>query len=137
MKQELKDKVKSMVNKYGIEHTLEFFDTNIDIIKKVYQDDPSEFLNQFNNTIRVEKDGKIYYVDKNNIPLFYYSQDKENGCVWISYERVWIFFSEIIRLNRDEIVVIMNNWLEEDYNIKDLTPVFVACSLLVIIGTHL
>jgi hypothetical protein len=126
MKQELKDKVKSMVNKYGIEHTLEFFDTNIDIIKKVYQDDPSEFLNQFNNTIRVEKDGKIYYVDKNNTPLFYYSQDRIDGCVWINYERVWIFFSEIIRLNRDEIVVIMNNWLEEDYNIKDLTPVFVA-----------
>ena len=118
--EKLNYKVKSMVKKYGIEHTLNLFDN--DIIRNAYIDNPSEYLNQFNDLTPIQKDDKIYYVDKDRLPLFYYFQDKINGYVYIDYDIIWLFFSVVIGLKRSEIKDIINNWLEETYNITGLTP---------------
>jgi hypothetical protein len=120
--EKLNQKVKSMVNKYGIEHTLTMFDNNINVIKHAYQDNPSDFLNQFNDLTPVEKGDRIYYVDKDMSPLFYYYRDEENGYVYIDYRRIWSIFSNLIGLEREEIKGIMNNWLEKVYNLKGLKP---------------
>jgi len=117
-------KVKSMVNKFGIEHTLTMFDDNTDIIRRTYQDNPLEFLNQFNDLTPVEKDDKIYYVDKNRLPLFYYYRNKNYTKIYFDNSRIWLFFSRIIGLSYDNIKVIMKKWLEETYNIKGLTPTY-------------
>jgi hypothetical protein len=119
--EKLNQKVKSMVNKYGFEYTLEFFD-NKDIIKHAYQDNPSEFLDQFNDLTPVEDGDGIYYVDEDGSPLFMYYPDRINGIVYIDFYRIWLFFSEIIGMEYKEIQGIMKNWLGETYNIKGLTP---------------
>ncbi len=116
--EKLNQKIKSMVNKFGVDYTIDLFDNNIDIIKRAYQDNPSEFLNQFNNLILVKKEGITYYVDKDRLPLFYYY----DGYVFINYDRIWSFFEKVIGLERSEIQYIIKNWLEETYNLRGLTP---------------
>jgi len=118
--EKLNHKIKSIVKKYGIEHTLNLFDN--DIIRNAYIDNPSEYLNQFNDLKPVEIDNEIYYLDKNRLPLIYYIQDKINGYVYIDYDIIWLFFSVVIGLKRSEILNILKNWLEETYNITGLTP---------------
>ena len=127
LKEEIDSKsgrVKSIVNKYGFDKAIEMVVGGKDTIEKVYQDNPLEFLDQFNDLIPVEKDGITYYVDKDRLPLFYYYPNKENGYVYINNERIWKFFSKVIGLKYSEIQIIINNWLEEAYNIRGLTPPF-------------
>jgi len=116
-------KVKSMVNKFGIKETLRLFDNNSDIIKRAYQDNPSEFLNQFNDLTPVDNNGMIFYVDKDKEPLFHFYSDEEYGYVSINYDRIWDFFDNVIGLKRSEIQGIIKNWLEETYNLKGLIPI--------------
>jgi hypothetical protein len=120
--EKLNQKVKSMIEKYGVDYTLEFFDNNKDIIKHAYQDNPSEFLIQFNDLTPVDKGNIMYYVDKDRTPLFYYYQGRKNGDVYINYYRLWVFFSQVIGMDYKKIQGIIMNWLADTYNLRDLTP---------------
>jgi len=123
--EKLNRKIKSTIEKYGIEHAMNLFGDK-GIIKRIYQNNPSEFLDQFNDLTPVEKDDRIYYVDKDRLPLFVYYPGKKNNYVYINYDRIWLFFSVVIGLERSEIIEIMNNWLEETYNLKGLTPIVIV-----------
>ena len=65
---------------------------------------------------------KIFYVDENRKPLFYYYQDSKNGYVYINYDRIWVFFNSIFGLNYTESEEIMKVWLGETYNLRGFTP---------------
>ena len=117
------ERVKSIVNKYGIGQALELVVGGPDTIRNAYQDNPSSYLDQFNNLTIVETDDKIVYVDKDGLFLFYYFLDEKNGYVYFNYDRIWMFFSDVIGLKYSEIQTIINNWLEETYNLRELTPV--------------
>jgi len=130
--EKLNHKIKSMVNKYGVEETLRLFDYNKDIIRRTYQDNPSEYLNQFNDLSMVEKDNVIYYVDEDDMPLFQFYSDNTNKYSYNNVHRIWMFFSEIIGLDYEEIQDILKNWLEEVYNIKGLTPLPLVMTLPII-----
>jgi len=52
------ERIKSIVNKYGIDKAIEMIVGGKNTIRNVYQSNPLEFLNQFNDLIPVEKDGK-------------------------------------------------------------------------------
>ena len=67
-------------------------------------------------------DDKIFYVDENRKPLFYYYQDEKNGYVYISYSRIWVFFESIFGLNTLQTKEIMKVWLDETYNLRGITP---------------
>ena len=116
------DKIKSVIYKHGIFKSIDIIVDGIDTIKQIYINNPSEFLNQFNDLTIVETDDKIVYVDKDRLPLFYYYPDEIDGYVSINYDRIWMFFSDVIGLKYSEIQTIINNWLEETYNIIDLIP---------------
>ena len=126
------ERVKFIVNKYGIGQAIELVVGGVDTIRNVYQSNPSEFLNQFNDLTQiekgdyriyyVEKNNIIYYVDKNGLPLFYYYTDEKNGIIYINYDRIWMFFSKVIGLGYVEIKGILKNWLKETYNITGFTP---------------
>ncbi len=122
--EKLNHKVRFMVNKFGFKETIRLFDNNINIIKRAYQDNPSSYLEQFNDLIPVEKYDKIYYVDKDKNPLFYYYPNKKNGFIYINYNRIWMFFEEIIGLEPSETHTIINNWLEETYNLRVLRLIY-------------
>ncbi len=121
--EKLNQKVRFMVNKYGINHTLTMFDDK-DIIKRAYQDNPSEFLNQFNNLTAVEEeDYGLHYMDKDGLVLFIRYPYEENRLVYINHYRIWLFFSDVIGLEYSEIQDIIKKWLKETYNLRRLTPV--------------
>ena len=123
MNEKLKYKIRSVVEKLGLKQSLEIFGK--DILKQTYIDNPESYLVQFNNLNLVEKDGKIFYVDNDNLPLFYYykeDQESKNGYYNINYYRIWLFFSEVMGYNYTEIQEIMKEWLGTAYNLRGLTP---------------
>lgn len=123
MNEKLKYKIRSAVEKLGLEQSLEMFGE--DIIKQVYIKNPSLFLNQFNNLKLVEQDGEIYYVDNGNLILFYYykvDQESENGFYYINFDRIWSFFEDVMGYNYTEIKGVIKEWLETTYNLRELTP---------------
>ena len=121
--EKLNNKIRLAVEKLGMEQSLNMFGE--DIIKQAYIDNPLSFLDQFNNLRPVEKNDKIFYVDNDNLPLFYYNkkeQDSKNGYYWINYDRIWLFFSVIMGYNRTETIEIIKEWLGTTYNLRVLTP---------------
>jgi hypothetical protein len=116
------NKIKSIISKYGIDKSLDLIAGGKDTIKQIYINNPSEFLNQFNDLTPIEMDGQIYYVNKDRIPLVRHNQNKKYRSVWIDYYRIWLFFSEVIDMKTEEIKSIINNWLEQTYNITGLRP---------------
>ncbi len=116
------ERIKSIVNKYGIDRAIEIIAGGMDTIKQAYQDNPESFLDQFNDLTPIQKNDKIYYVDKDSNPLFYYFYPYKNNDIYIDYKRIWLFFSEVIGLERFEIKEIINNWLGETYNLNGLIP---------------
>ena len=121
--EQLNRKIRLAVEKMGLEQSREMFGD--ELIKQTYIDKPSLFLNQFNNLKPVEKDDKIYYVDNDNLVLFYYrkkDQDSKNGYYFINYGRIWSFFDDVMDYNYTEIREIMEEWLGTTYNLRRLTP---------------
>ena len=116
------ERIKSMVNKYGYERTSEMVVGGTDTIRNTYQNNPLEYLNQFNDLKPVENNNKVYYIDKDGLPLFYYFSNKNIRYIYFNNERIWNFFSKIMVFRTSEIREIIKNWLEITYDIKGLTP---------------
>jgi hypothetical protein len=122
--EKLNKKIRLVVEKLGLPQSREIFGK--EIIKQAYSNNPPSFLNQFNNLRPVEKGNKIYYVDNDNLPLFYYykeEQDSKNGYYYINYHRIWSFFFEVMGYNYNEIQEIIKEWLGTTYNLRGLKPV--------------
>jgi hypothetical protein len=117
--EKLNHKIKSMIEKYGIEHTLTMFDDK-DIIRRAYGNNPSEYLNQFNDLSKLEKYNKIFYMDKDGKPLMMYNLN--SNLVYIHYDRVWLFFEKIFKLDYDDIEDILKKWLSDTFNLKYYIP---------------
>ena len=123
--EQLNRKIRLTVEKLGLDQSREMFGD--ELIKQVYIDNPSSFLEQFNNLTPVEKDDKIYYVDNDNLALFYYlkkDQDSKNGYYLISYDRIWSFFDDVMGYNYTKTQQIIKEWLGTTYNLRGLTPVW-------------
>ena len=71
--EKLNKKIRLAVEKLGLEQSREVFGD--ELIGRTYIDNPLSFLEQFNNLRPVEQDDKIYYVDNDNLPLFYYYKE--------------------------------------------------------------
>ena len=97
-----------------------------ELIKQGFIDNPSSFLNQFNNLRPVEKDDEIYYVDNDNLPLFSYfkeQQESKSGIYSIDYYRIWSFFEDVMGYNYTKTQQIIKEWLGTTYNLRELTPI--------------
>ena len=123
------DKIKSVIYKHGIFKSLNIIVGGKHTIKQIYINNPSEFLNQFNDLTPVENDDKIFYVDKNGLSLFMYHSNKKNGYLYINNDRIWFFFSDVIGIETPNIQNIIKNWLNETYKLNGLTPVGGLCSV--------
>ena len=77
---------------------------------------------EFGNLTKIVKGDMTFYVDKDRKPLFYYYQDEKNGYVYINYSRIWVFFESIFGLKDSQSQKILRVWLEETYNLRELTP---------------
>ncbi len=120
--EQLNRKIRLAVEKLGLEQAREMMGD--EIIKQAFIDDPLSFLDQFNNLKPIEKNDKIYYVDNDNLPLFFYyieDQESKNGYYYINYYRIWSFFSRVNDYNYTEIQEIIEEWLGTTYNFRGLT----------------
>ena len=121
----LNKKIRSAVEKLGLEQAREMMGD--ELIKQGFIDNPSSFLNQFNNLRPIEKDDEIYYVDNENQPLFFYKkrqQELKDGIYWIDFKKIWMFFEIIIGYNRVDTQKIMAEWLGTTYNLWELMPFY-------------
>jgi hypothetical protein len=121
--EQLNNKIRLAVEKLGLPQARELFGD--EIIKQAYIDNPLSFLDQFNNLKPVEKDDKIYYVDNDNLPLFFYctkGQCSINGHCHINKNRIWSFFGGVMNYKYSKIEEIIKEWLTTTYNLSELTP---------------
>lgn len=92
---------------------------------------PEEYLrywlnSNFGDLKQIAKAKEIYYVDKDNLPLFFYHQNLE--FCYINYNRIWLFFIEYFYLDpeinneKKQIKTIIKDWLKETYNLTGLAP---------------
>ena len=131
-------KIRFAVEKLGLEQARELMGD--ELIKQGYIDNPSSYLDQFNDLRPVEKGDFVYYVDNDNLPLFYYykkEQELKNGRYYINYYRIWSFFSRVMGYNYTEVQEIMKEWLYTTYNLRGLTPDGVNFPKNLIVGNDL
>jgi len=116
--EKLNHKVKTMVNKLGLDDTIKLFDGSFDVIKRAYSDNPSEFLDQFNNLkpVQSKRENLTHYKDKKGKTLIYYLNDEITDA-GVDYDRIYKFFLKILGLHPNEIQEILKNWLEKTYNV--------------------
>ena len=84
---------------------------------------------EFGNLTKIVKGDIRFYFDKDRKPLFYYYQDSKNGYVCINYDRIWVFFESIFGLNTLQTQEILKVWLEETYNLRELTPAYLSANV--------
>ena len=119
--EQLNRKIKLTVEKLGLTQARELFGDNI--IRQTYINNPLSYLNQFNNLTPIEKDDKIYYVDNDNIPIFFYFKQSElnkYGYYYINNEKIWSFFYKIMWYDDNVVKTIIHKWLKKQYKLSNL-----------------
>ena len=119
--EQLNRKIKLAVEKLGLTQARELFGDNI--IRQTYINNPLSYLNQFNNLTPIEKDDKIYYVDNDNIPIFFYFKQSElnkYGYYYINNEKIWSFFYKIMWYDDNVVKTIIHKWLKKQYKLSNL-----------------
>ena len=117
------DRVKSIVNKYGIKKAVDLIVGNKHTIRNAYKDNPASYLDQFNNLKPVQILNKLLYKDKYGEDIFYYYPNEESVTLYINYYLLWVFFDEIMFINYSKIREIIYKWLENNYNLKGFTTI--------------
>jgi hypothetical protein len=79
---------------------------------------------EFGDLTEVVKGSRTFYVGRDRKPLFFYYQDDKNGYVYINYDKIWVFFESIFGMEYNQTQDIINKWLEETYNLRGHTPLF-------------
>ncbi len=109
------ERIKYIVNKFGILKAFEMIVGGVEIIRQAYNNDPYEVLKQYENLTPFQKENSIVYFDQNVAIIFdYYPEERE---VYISNEKIWSVLS-IFNLKYDEIQKIISKWLSKNYNIN-------------------
>ena len=122
--EQLNHKIRLTIEKLGLTQARELFGDNI--IRQTYINNPSSYLNQFNKLKAIEKDDKIYYVDNDNTPIFFYFKQSElnkHGYYYINNEKIWSFFYKImgydekvtktiIHVSKNDSVLRTKSWTE-------------------------
>ena len=74
---------------------------------------------------------KEYRSEKDPDSVFYYNPDNKevlmeynlkNGHLWVSYGQIWSFFQVLFHYNYGEIQEVIKIWVEETFNLKEVTP---------------
>jgi hypothetical protein len=119
------ERVKSIVKKYGLKQSIDMIAGGVVTIRQAYNDNPLEFLNQFNNLTPVERDDyydtRIYYMDENNNPIFYYVKNGGLKKVFFNFYLLWVFFIYMGYPNEDTINI-LKKWLNDTYGIRGFEP---------------
>ena len=114
MNNKLKNRVKSVIKKIGLNPSIEVFGK--DIINEVYNDH-FEFMDNFKVLRKLTNSDNsiIIWVNENNEIMFRYRP--EICSVMFNYQEIWVYFSYIKEVDFLSIVQILKNWFVEFYNL--------------------
>jgi hypothetical protein len=76
------------------------------------------YLNEEYSGLIIYKTDKwedIIFFMKNDKVIFYYN--KKNGCVYISYDKIWSFLESFFGLEYKEIQDLTKQWVEEQFKL--------------------
>ena len=115
------DEIKRFETQYELFENKKIFTESVDHkIKLVLK-----WLNkEFGDLTEVVKGSRTFYVGRDRKPLFFYYQDDKNGYVYINYNKIWVFFEDIFGMERPQTEEILKVWLDETYNLRGHTPLF-------------
>jgi hypothetical protein len=121
MNVKLKDKIKSAVFKLGLKSSVDLFGNSL--INQAFSDDPSSFLTQYNKLTKIDKDGFIHLKNNDGETMVMFNRKRlKGGNVYINGNKIWMFFSYIMDLDREKIYELLKDWLKNEYGIVGLEP---------------
>ncbi len=65
---------------------------------------------------------RLVYRDENNNWVFFHKQNPKYDYVLFNYDQIWRIFESKFGYNYQEIKDLLAAWLEEHYNLRDVTP---------------
>ena len=82
----------------------------------------SFFKNTFDQLEVKQSDRNTNYMIGNEI----YFQDPKNGCLWVSYPRIWSILEDQYSLSYGQVRGLIQIWMEMVYGLGPLTPLIKA-----------
>ena len=76
-------------------------------------------LNSLDQKVYDRYPNSIFYVKDNEVYMEY---DKENGYLWISYDKIWSVFQLKYHMEDLQIQRFIKDMMEEHYKLRGLTP---------------
>ena len=123
MKNNLKEKLKGLINKVGFESTVRVVGS-LDKTFEIFDiKEPMDFLNLFNDLESVqseERENWILYRYKKGHNLM--NSNRKNNYVYINYDEIWSVLEDKFRLNDPKTQKLIGRWLDEVYNLRGVTP---------------
>ena len=118
LKQTLKDQIKE----FGWKDAAGLVGDGGILAKLVFNNDPVEFLNLFNDLDVVqsekERNWTLFRYKKGDNLIVY---NRKTKYVYISYSYIWLFLESHFGLNNTEIKQLTQEWLADAYNLREVT----------------
>ena len=120
-KQSTQDRLKNMVKNVGWEQASDVVGGTNDLLKLVFDNNPRKFLNLFDDLNMVQsethQDWTLFKNKKGNTIILY---DRKENVAFISFSKIWSFLEKGLRLDRGDIKDIVNRWVRDVYDLKNV-----------------
>jgi hypothetical protein len=120
----ISDKLKSMINQYGLVNASKTVGGFRNLGKLGFNDNPMEFLSSFNNLNVVQSEENpnwILFLDENGNDVMVHN--RESNHIHVSKLKIWLILGKLFGLEFFEIREVMKKWLYEVYNLVGVTPI--------------
>jgi hypothetical protein len=117
----LKDRLKNMVKNVGWEQASDVVGGSDNLLKLVFDNNPRKLLNLFDDLNMVQsethQDWTLFKNKKGNTIILY---DRKENVAFISFSKIWSFLEKGLRLDRGDIKDIVNRWVRDVYDLKNV-----------------
>lgn len=84
----------------------------IDLITKRLEQQTDEFMTKIFNDLHKDLNDLNFYKNSKNEWMFVCELEKEH--IWISYKRIWFYFSKHLIIDDKNISILIHNWLKQN-----------------------
>ena len=119
----ISDKLKSMINQYGLVNASKSVGGFRNLGKLGFNDNPMEFLKSFNDLNVVQSEEKpnwTLFIDENGNDVMVHN--RESNWIHVSKLKIWLILGKLFGLDSFEIREVIKEWLDEVYNLRGVTP---------------
>ncbi len=118
----LTQRVKMMVEKLGLRESIKMLGGNTNLIKRAYENNPLEFMDNFKDLESViNPDNPDYVMYKKNGKVVM-DRSYSGKRFWFSYYDIWSFYEDVFKMGYNKTERILSQWLEETLKLKGYTP---------------